>query len=166
MVTSSREAALCFVCLGNICRSPTAAGVMRHMVDEAGLAAAIRVESAGTAGYHVGEPPDQRARAAGARRGIVIGGRARKFAREDWVRFDYVLAMDQSNYDDLTETGPTAAWQSKLYLLRSFDPASPRGASVPDPYYGGDEGFDEVLDLCLRACRPLLEKVRGELGRR
>jgi protein-tyrosine phosphatase len=155
---------LCFVCLGNICRSPIAAGVMRHLVSEAGLEEAIAVSSAGTAGYHSGEAPDSRAQAAGKRRGVPVGGRARQFARSDWQRFDYVLAMDRSNFDDLRETLPSAELERKLYLLRSFDPDSPAGASVPDPYYGGDEGFDEVMELCFSACRPLLERVRRDHG--
>jgi protein-tyrosine phosphatase len=155
---------LCFVCLGNICRSPTAEGVMRHLVREAGLESRVSLDSAGTAGYHAGELPDRRARAAAARRGIEVGGRARQFERADWSRFDYVLAMDQSNFDDLRATCPSDAAAGKLHLLRSFDPAAPRGAAVPDPYYGGDDGFDQVLDLCLAACRPLLERVRREHG--
>jgi protein-tyrosine phosphatase len=165
-VARSGEVSLCFVCLGNICRSPTAAGVMRHLVEEAKLDAVVRVESAGTAGYHAGEAPDRRARAAGARRGITIDGAARQFVRADWDRFDYVLAMDRSNLEDLTSTAPAAARAGKLHLLRSFDPRSPAGANVPDPYYGGDDGFDEVLDLCLSACRPLLERIRREHGLR
>src|SRR6478735_8086894 len=92
-----------FVCLGNICRSPTAEGVMRHLVREAGLEPQIAVDSAGTAGYHSGDSPDRRARAAGARRGIAIEGAARQFKRGDFQRFDYVLAMDGSNLDDLAE---------------------------------------------------------------
>ena len=137
---------------------------MRHLVREAKLDERVLLDSAGTAGYHSGAPPDRRARAAGARRGIEIGGRARQFQRGDWSRFDYVLAMDQSNLDDLTATLPNGEAGSKLHLLRAFDPASPAGAAVPDPYYGGDDGFDEVLDLCLAACRPLLARVRREHG--
>jgi protein-tyrosine phosphatase len=163
-VARSGEVALCFVCLGNICRSPTAAGVMRHLVKEAKLEGIVKVESAGTAGYHSGEAPDRRARAAGARRGIDIDGAARKFVRADWDRFDYVLAMDRSNYEDLESTAPAEVRAGKLHLLRSFDPVSPAGANVPDPYYGGDDGFDDVLDQCLAACRPLLERIRRERG--
>jgi protein-tyrosine phosphatase len=155
---------VCFVCLGNICRSPTAEGAMRHWVREAGLEAHIAVDSAGTAGYHTGEPPDRRARAAGARRGIAIEGAARQFKRGDFARFDYVLAMDRSNYDDLAELAPDAASKKKLHLLRSFDPKTPAGADVPDPYYGGEDGFDDVLDLCLAACRALVERIRREHG--
>ncbi|HEY3496980.1 MAG TPA: low molecular weight protein-tyrosine-phosphatase [Polyangiaceae bacterium] len=152
------------MCLGNICRSPIAEGVMRHLVADAKLGDRISVSSAGTAGYHSGEPPDRRACACGKRRGVPVDGRARQFQRSDWQRFDYVLALDRSNYDDLLETLPGAEYRSKLHLLRSFDPDSPSGASVPDPYYGGDEGFDEVMDLCFSACRPLLERLRREHG--
>lgn len=153
---------VCFVCLGNICRSPTAEGVMRHLVREAGLEGAVRVDSAGTGNWHVGESPDRRASAAGRRRGIEVSGAARQFRRADFERFDYVLAMDGTNYDDLVELAPNAEAKKKIHLLRSFDPASPANAPVPDPYYGGVEGFDEVVELCLAACRPLLERIRRE----
>jgi len=154
--------AVCFVCLGNICRSPTAEGVMRHLVREAGLERSVSVDSAGTGSWHVGDSPDRRACAAGRRRGIEVGGAARQFQRSDFTRFDYVIAMDTTNYDDLLELAPNAEAEKKLHLLRSFDPVSPPKASVPDPYYGGAEGFDEVVELCLAACRPLLERIRRE----
>jgi protein-tyrosine phosphatase len=154
---------LCFVCLGNICRSPTAEGVMRHLVREAGLEDRIKVESAGTAGYHCGDAPDRRARAAAKRRGIEVSGAARQFQPSDWQRCDYVLALDHSNYDDLAAIAPPEA-RAKLHLLRSFDPAAPAGAGVPDPYFGGEEGFDHVLELCFAACKPLLEQIRREHG--
>src|SRR6185369_756918 len=151
---------LCFVCLGNICRSPIGEGVMRHLLAEAGLSDAVEVDSAGTAGYHAGEPPDARARAAGRRLGVEVGGRARQFKNADFARFDYVLAMDQANFDDLAQLAPDSAARSKLHLLRSFDPASAAGASVPDPYYGDDEDFDDVVRICLSACGPLLARLR------
>lgn len=135
---------------------------MRHLVREAGLDHEIRVESAGTAGYHTGDAPDRRARAAGTRRGIPINGAARQFERADFARYDYVLAMDRANEADLAELAPDAAARAKLRLLRSYDPSSPRGADVPDPYYGGDDGFDEVLELCLVSCRALLAEIRRE----
>ncbi len=155
---------VCFVCLGNICRSPTAEGVMRHLVREAGLENDVRVDSAGTGSWHVGEAPDRRARAAGKRHGIDIGGAARQFQRSDFSRFDYVLAMDGTNYRELAALAPNADAKKKLYLLRSFDPASSKDADVPDPYYGGAEGFDEVLELSLAACRALLERIRKDHG--
>jgi protein-tyrosine phosphatase len=155
---------ICFVCLGNICRSPTAAGVMRHLIREAGLESHIVVESAGTAGYHVGEAPDRRSQQAAARRGIDIDNRGKQFKREDFERYEYVLAMDRDNLEDLTRLARSGGPPGKLRLLRSFDPQSPPGAPVPDPYYGGEDGFDHVLDLCLAACRELLAHVRKEHG--
>ena len=134
---------------------------MRHLVKEARLEAAIEVDSAGTGSYHVGEAPDARARAAGKRQGIEISGRARQVTREDFARFDYVLAMDADNLANLEQLAPPKS-SAHCALLRSFDPASPPGAAVPDPYYGGEQGFDEVVELCVRACRGLLERIRRE----
>lgn len=156
---------VCFVCLGNICRSPTAEGVFRHLVERAGLSAKIESDSAGTDAYHVGEPPDSRARAAAKSRGIVLGGRARRFERGDFDRFDYVLAMDDDNYAGLARLAPKGA-KDRLFLLRSFDPASAPGACVPDPYYGGESGFDTVLDQCEAACAELLSHIIAEHGLR
>ncbi len=154
---------VCFVCLGNICRSPTAEAVMRRLVTGADLDAQIEVDSAGTGDWHVGHPPDPRSIAAAKRRGISVTGRARQFAAGDWERFDYVLAMDRSNYDELSDAAPSPALREKLRLLRSFDPESPPGAGVPDPYYTTD-GFDEVLDLCEAACTALLASIREAHG--
>jgi protein-tyrosine phosphatase len=154
---------VCFVCLGNICRSPTAEGVFRHLVENAGLAQAIQVDSAGTAGYHAGDRPDSRSRRAAEKRGIMVDGRARQFEASDFSRFDYVLAMDGSNLSDL-EALRSDSDRGVLRLLRSFDHSAPADASVPDPYYGGASGFDEVLDQCLRACQGLLDHVRKEHG--
>lgn len=153
---------LCFVCLGNICRSPIGEGVMRHLLEQAGLDRVVEVSSAGTAGYHAGELPDARARAAGRRFGVEVHGRARQFKSADYARFDYVLAMDRTNFEDLGELAPDLDARRKLHLLRSFDPQSPQGASVPDPYYGDDSDFDEVVQICLAACAPLLDRLRRE----
>src|SRR5438093_5959558 len=109
---------VCFVCLGNICRSPTAEAVMRQLVEQAGLSGEVEVDSAGTGAWHEGEPPDPRSTAAGRRRGFALGGRARQFVTEDWKRFDYVLAMDRSNYEDLTAMLPSRALAGKLRLFR------------------------------------------------
>jgi len=135
---------------------------MRHLLKEAGLDAVVEVDSAGTAGYHAGEPPDARARAAGRRLDIEVGGRARQFKRADFERFDYVLAMDRTNFEDLSDLAGSDEARKRLHLLRSFDASSLSGASVPDPYYGGDEDFDDVVQICLAACTPLLEKLRRE----
>lgn len=138
---------------------------MRDLVARDGLSDQIHVESAGTGDWHVGDPPDPRSVAAGKRRGIALGGRARHFDPEDWARFDYVLAMDKSNEADLRKSAPPGMAQEKLRLLRSFDPSSPPDASVPDPYYTTN-GFDEVIDLCLTACAKLLQHVREAHGLR
>ncbi|MBI3200535.1 MAG: low molecular weight phosphotyrosine protein phosphatase [Myxococcales bacterium] len=154
---------VCFVCLGNICRSPTAEGVFRHLIEHASLGDAVEADSAGTAAYHSGEPPDRRATAAARARGITVGGAARQFKPPDWERFDYVLAMDRDNFEEL-QRGAPARHRDKLFLLRQFDPRSPKHASVPDPYYGGAEGFEEVLDLCEAACRGLIAHLRERHG--
>ena len=155
---------VCFVCLGNICRSPTAEGVVRRLLREAGLDGKVVVESAGTGDWHVGALPDHRARAAAQRRGIDLVSRARQFVRADWQRLDYVLAMDQANFAALAEAAPDDEARAKLRLFRSFDPAAPPGAEVPDPYYGGPEGFEHVLDLCEAAGLGLIEALRREHG--
>src|SRR5262245_12434090 len=155
---------ICFVCLGNICRSPTAEAVMRHLVEQEGLAKRIAVESAGTGDWHVGDPPDRRARAVGEKRGIRLSGTARQFTESDFARYDHVIAMDRSNRDELVGMAPDAAARGKVRLLRSFDASAPPDADVPDPYYGGPRGFDEVFDICERACRGLLDHLRRDHG--
>src|SRR5690349_19370278 len=136
---------LCFVCLGNICRSPTAEGVMRHLVEQEGLASAFAIESAGTAGYHVGELPDRRSRATAEAHGVHLKSRARHFQASDFAHFDLVLAMDAQNRDDLLALAPDALPRGKVLLLRSFEPDAPIDAAVPDPYYGGQAGFEQVF---------------------
>jgi protein-tyrosine phosphatase len=153
---------VCFVCLGNICRSPTAEGVFRHLVSEAGLSSAFEIDSAGTAGYHSGELPDPRARAAGKRAGVHVGGKARQFLAADFARFDHVIAMDAANAKDLRRIAASDEASAKIRLLRSYDPAAPENAPIPDPYYGEDQGFDDVLALCRTACQYLLEEIRKE----
>jgi protein-tyrosine phosphatase len=149
----------CFVCLGNICRSPTAEAVMRDLVARAGLEGHVEIDSAGTGDWHVGQSPDPRSVAAAERRGIRLTGHARQWQPEDWSRFDYVLAMDRSNFNDLRKTAPPGVPEQKLHMFRSFDPEAPAGAGVPDPYNTTD-GFDEVIDQCISACAPLLEHAR------
>lgn len=153
---------ICFVCLGNICRSPTAHGVMERLVAGAGLDASIAIDSAGTAAYHVGELPDARSRAAARRRGIELTHLARQFVAADLDRFDLVVAMDRQNLLRLQQLAG-ARTAPRVVLLRSFDPTAAPGAEVPDPYDGGEAGFEEVLDQCERACAGLLAHVRGQL---
>jgi protein-tyrosine phosphatase len=170
---------LLFVCLGNICRSPTAEGVMRSLVQRDGLDRVIELESAGTGAWHIGNPPDRRASAAARARGVELEGRARQVEPEDFDRFDLLLAMDRENLRELRRLAPTEH-HGKVRLLREFDPANATGAQggtgthgetatrthsrddldVPDPYYGGDSGFDDVFELVSAACEGLLEQIR------
>ena len=137
---------------------------MRHLVDQEGMSDRIKVDSAGTGDWHVGDPPDRRARAVGAARGIPLSGAAQQFTAADFERYDHVLAMDRSNRDDLLRMAPGPAEKAKVRLLRSFDASAPPDADVPDPYYGGPGGFDEVFEICERACRGLLSHLREAHG--
>jgi low molecular weight protein-tyrosine phosphatase len=149
-----------FVCTGNICRSPTAEGVFRYCVEKAGLAARITSDSAGTHDYHIGEPPDPRTQAAARQRGYELGElRARRVRREDFERFDYVLAMDETNLLQLERLCPREH-AHKLKLFLEFGDRSTR--EVPDPYYGGPEGFERVLDLVEAAAQGLLHHLRND----
>lgn len=159
-----------FVCLGNICRSPTAEGVVRRRVDERGLADVVTLDSAGTGGWHVGAPPDRRATAAAAARGTTLSGAARQFdPARDFADFDLILAMDEENRRDLLALAPPDDHdaRSKVRLFRSFDPDAVASGDleVPDPYYGGDDGFERVLDLVERAADGLLDEVAAGGGR-
>ena len=153
---------VCFVCLGNICRSPTAEGVMRRLVAEAGHEDEIEIESAGTAAYHAGELPDPRSREESLRRGIRLESHARQFQADDYARFDYVLAMDSENMDNLQSLCDGTQDRERLHWLRSFDPASKQTLDVPDPYYGEEDGFDEVLDMLEEGCPVILQTLMGE----
>lgn len=147
-----------FVCMGNICRSPTAEGVFRHLVEQQGLAGKIIIDSAGTHDYHIGDAPDARAQSAAARRGYDLSGlRARQVIRDDFSRFDYVLAMDQANLGLLQQQCPEN-YRNRLKLFLEFaDDGALR--EVPDPYYGGAQGFEQVLDLVENAGRGLLRAI-------
>lgn len=148
-----------FVCMGNICRSPTAEGVFRHYVAEAGLDERILVDSAGTHAYHVNDPPDHRARAAAKRRGFSLDKiRARRISPIDYERFDYILAMDLLNLETIKAHAVEDA-RSELKLFLDFS-GSASGSEVPDPYYGGAAGFERVLDLVEDASQGLLDALR------
>jgi protein-tyrosine phosphatase len=150
-----------FICLGNICRSPAAEGVLRALAAREAPELPLDVDSAGTAGYHVGEPPDARMREAAARRGYDLSTlRARVVEAGDFERFDLILAMDEENLQVLRRRAPGHAHE-RLRLFLEFAPES--GTEVPDPYYGGAKGFEEVLDLVEAAARGLLAHLRKEL---
>lgn len=154
-----------FVCMGNICRSPTAEGVFRKHVEAAGYADRIDIDSAGTHAYHIGEPPDERSQAAAARRGVDISRlRGRQATREDFARFDYVLAMDEQNHGHLLDLVPQGHEQ-KIRLFMTYASRFSERA-VPDPYYGGAQGFDRVLDLIEDAAEGLLKEIRQRLEER
>ena len=146
-----------FVCMGNICRSPTAEGVMRRLVADAGLD--IEIDSAGTGAWHTGEPPDSRATLAARRRGITLEGAARQVTREDFDEFDLLIALDRGNLRELLAIAPDEDAAEKVRLLREFDPGAGGELDVPDPYYGGDRGFETVLDMVEAACRGLIDEI-------
>lgn len=151
-----------FVCMGNICRSPTAEGVFKGLVEKAGLAGRIISDSAGTHDYHVGEAPDSRAQSAALTRGYDLSPLcARQVSRRDFQEFDHVLAMDEANLEQLKRLCPPEhAARVKLFMEFAGEGAT---REVPDPYYGGSQGFERVLDLVEQASRGLLEHLRREL---
>ncbi|MGA1856564.1 low molecular weight protein-tyrosine-phosphatase [Brevundimonas sp. HT1-5] len=150
-----------FVCTGNICRSPTAEGVFRHLAERAGLGALVSADSAGTHGYHVGEPPDPRTVRAALARGVDLSAlRARKVVADDFTRFDHILAMDHGHLAQLRRIAPAGATAALRLFLD--DAAGVEGREVPDPYYGGPDGFEQVLDLCEAGSRGLLDRLSRE----
>ncbi|WDD94574.1 low molecular weight phosphotyrosine protein phosphatase [Burkholderia sp. FERM BP-3421] len=150
-----KSVAICFVCLGNICRSPSAEGVMRELVRAAGLAGSITIDSAGTGDWHLGEPPDTRAQQAARSRGYDLSAlRARQIEPGDFERFDLVLAMDAANLAELRKRCP-ARHHDKVRLLAEFG-SDAAVREIADPYFGGAQGFEQVLDQCEDACRGLL----------
>jgi protein-tyrosine phosphatase len=161
---STETIRICFVCLGNICRSPTAEGAMRRLVLEAGLGDRFVIASAGTGAYHVGQSADPRSRAEALRRGLSLDGRARQFGVADFDEFDYVVAMDRQNQRDLERLAGDAARRGKVHLLRSFDLSARREFDVPDPYQGGADGFARVFDICQAGCEGLLAHLRATHG--
>ncbi len=150
-----------FVCLGNICRSPAAEGVMRQLVDEAGMAECIALDSAGTGNYHIGDLPDRRMRLAARKRGLELDHRCRQVNTDDFSDFDLIVAMDESNYRNLRELSPSDEGDRKIVRMADyFDPSTrSRYTYVPDPYYEGAEGFELVLDLLQEGCRNLLTSI-------
>ncbi|PSB56755.1 low molecular weight protein-tyrosine-phosphatase [Chamaesiphon polymorphus] len=149
---------LLFVCLGNICRSPAAENIMNHLVAQAGMSDRIECDSAGTASYHTGNPPDRRMRAAAANRDLPMVGKARQFTKADFTAFDLILAMDRENYHNILALDPQGQYRDKVKLMCDFATQHP-DKEVPDPYYGGAEGFDYVIDLLVDACSGLLQEL-------
>jgi protein-tyrosine phosphatase len=157
----SRVVEISFVCLGNICRSPLAQGVFQDLVNQKKLEQKIIVTSAGTGGWHIGDLPDERMRRTAQSNGIQLESRARQFQSADFNRFNLILAMDHSNLARLEEIAPSNLSPEKLMLFRSFDPECNGNQDVPDPYYGGAKGFEEVYSMVKRTCPPLLDYIKS-----
>jgi protein-tyrosine phosphatase len=153
---------ICFVCLGNICRSPLAQGVFETLVDKENYQDSIHIESAGTGNWHVGNPPDKRMQTTALKNGVTMNSLARQFQPDDFNRFDLIIAMDQTNYADLATLCSPSIAEKKLKLFRSFDPKNSVAQlqDVPDPYYGGDEGFDNVFDIINRTSPKILDFIK------
>lgn len=157
---SEHPTSILFVCLGNICRSPLAEGVFKHLAKQKGLADRFHVESAGTGSWHVGEAADARSQKVAQENGIDLDSRARQVQPEDLERFDHVVAMDRDNLRTLERMRDAQGGTRRIRLLREFD-GEEDGDEVPDPYYGGPGGFDDVFDMVRRSCEGLLEEVEA-----
>ena len=157
----SKVVEISFVCLGNICRSPLAQGVFQDLVNRERLDQNILVSSAGTGNWHIGNLPDERMCQIAKSKGIQLQSRAQQFQRKDFDRFNLVLAMDHSNLINLEKIAPSTLPPDKLMLFRSFDPESNGNQDVPDPYYGGAKGFEEVYSMVERTCPPLLDYIKS-----
>ncbi|PSN11511.1 protein tyrosine phosphatase [filamentous cyanobacterium CCP5] len=149
---------LLFVCLGNICRSPSAENIMNHLIAQRQLEGEVVCDSAGTASYHVGSPPDSRMAAAARRRGITLKGRARQLQAADLEAFDWILAMDRDNLAGILALDPEGRYHDRIKLICNFCQHH-QDQEVPDPYYGGEAGFDYVIELLMDACDGLLTHV-------
>ena len=148
-----------FVCLGNICRSPAAEGVMRAMVERAGVEERFELDSAGTYGGHAGDLPDSRMRSAASVRGYLLTHRARRFREDDYYDFDRIIVMDDRNYEDVSRLAPERKYLQKVYRFVEFCRHHPQWSYVPDPYYEGREGFELVLDLLEDGCQGVIDEV-------
>ena len=149
-----------FVCLGNICRSPAANGVMEQMVAQQGLQDKFLIDSAGTYGGHAGELPDPRMRVAASRRGYNLTHRSRKFREQDYHDFDMIVVMDDSNYENVARLAPERKYLDKVYRFVEFSKNHPDWSYVPDPYYEGHDGFELVLDILEDGCAELINRLK------
>jgi protein-tyrosine phosphatase len=162
-MTAKHDVSVLFVCLGNICRSPLGEGVLAHRLEEEGLSDRVRVDSAGTGAWHEGEPPDPRSTDVAMRHGVVLRGSARLVRAEDFHEFDHIFAMDRSNLRDLRSLESESGGDAQLALFRAFDPQQAGDLEVPDPYYGGPDGFDLMFEMVDRTCAAFVEHLLSEL---
>ncbi|MFH5832629.1 low molecular weight protein-tyrosine-phosphatase [Halalkalibaculum sp. DA3122] len=161
-ITKENPYKIIFVCLGNICRSPTAEGVFQHLVNERNLEVYFEIDSAGTSAYHVGESPNSNSRQVAGRYGVQLQSRARKFEYGDLEYYDLILAMDHDNLKNIQSLDRKDRFSDKITLLRSFDP-QPGDGAVPDPYYGGMRGFENVFQVVKRSCESLLDELEQQI---
>jgi protein-tyrosine phosphatase len=158
-ITKEDPFRICFVCLGNICRSPTAEGVFQHVIDKAGLAEYFEIDSSGTSAYHVGEPANSKSQQIANQNGVKLHSRSRQFKYSDLEYFDLLLAMDQSNLENIFQADKKDQYTDKIALMRTFDPEA-NSMEVPDPYYGGLRGFHDVFDIIKRSSEELLDRLK------
>jgi protein-tyrosine phosphatase len=163
-ITKENPCRICFVCLGNICRSPTAEGIFQHLVNERGLQPYLYIDSAGTSAYHIGEPANSKSQFVANQHGVKLHSKARRFEAADLDEFDLVLAMDHENYKALKRLDSKGIHSDKIKLMRDFDP-QPEDGAVPDPYYGGMDGFKNVFDVLKRSSEALLDELEKLIER-
>ena len=156
-ITRENHYKICFVCLGNICRSPTAEGIFQHLIDERGLEDYFEVDSAGTSAHHIGESANSKSQRTAQKHGITLNSKARQFKPFDLEYFDLVLAMDNENFRNVKQMAD-GSHDTKIGRMREFDP-QPGDGEVPDPYYGGREGFENVFQIVKRSCENLLDEL-------
>lgn len=156
-ITRENHYKICFVCLGNICRSPTAEGVFQHLINERDLENYFEVDSAGTSAYHVGESANSKSQRTAQKHGITLHSKARQFDASDLDYYDLILAMDDENLENVRQMA-NGNHEDKIGLMRDFDP-NPGDGEVPDPYYGGPEGFENVFQIVKRSCKNLLDEL-------
>lgn len=153
---------ICFVCLGNICRSPTAEGIFQHLVNERGLQSYFYVDSAGTSAFHIGERANSKSRQIAEKNEVELKSRARRFEAEDLDEFDLVVAMDSENYQNIVSLDDNGSYSDKIIKMRDYDP-QPENGDVPDPYYGGMDGFKNVFNIVHRSCEALLDELENQI---
>lgn len=163
-ITKENPFKILFVCLGNICRSPTAEGVMQHLVNERGLQSYFYIDSAGTSAYHIGEPANSKSQQTANKHGVKLHSRARRFEEADLEEFDLIFAMDNENLENIKHLDSRNRFSDKIKRMREYDP-NPGDGEVPDPYYGGMDGFENVYNIIHRSCEALLNELEERVER-
>ena len=162
LITKENPYKICFVCLGNICRSPTAEGIFQHLVNQRGLQSYFYIDSAGTSAYHIGEPANSKSQWVANQQGVKLHSKARRFEPADLEEFDLILAMDSENYSNIIRLDKNGSYAEKIKMMRDFEP-KPDSRDVPDPYYGGMDGFQNVFDVIMRSCEGLLDELEKRI---